>query len=123
MQDVVITELYHDANLDTFCFQVHVITGSARMLALAMTSTYTQSFVDKYALWAARSLMGLRRVIVLGFQRSYQRHTRFLREHLCPTPLLKDIHPIVSMTAEGAYLLAVMDFAPAAISSSLILPD
>jgi len=93
--------------------ELHVITSEVRTAALAMTSLCMRQLVDSYSLYCARSAMMLGRAIRKTAQTPLDEYRDFQKKHTgVAWPLLREIHPTVSLTANDVYLSTALEFLP-----------
>lgn len=91
----------------------YVITSALRTAALVMTSPSMRCLVDTYSLYCARSAMLTQYIMEVYAQEPLNRIRRFHKKYMgVAWPLMQKVHPIMSMTAEKAYLAAALEFLP-----------
>jgi hypothetical protein len=110
MTDVVVGVFYYDDRTDHMSVELHVITRATRTAALLMTSSM-RPLVDSYSIFCAKQAMFFRFTVGLYWQRRYVGHRAFHKKHMgVAWPLMTYVHPAMTMTAEKAYLMTLLEF-------------
>jgi hypothetical protein len=108
--DVIISMFYFDDKIEYMSVEFHVITRATRTAALLMTSCI-RALVDSYSIFCAKQAMLFRFVVKLYWQRRYDEHQAFYKKHMgVAWPLMTHVHPVMTMTAEDAYLMTLLEF-------------
>ena len=112
---LVLDELLGDGLVS---IELHVITGALRTTALAMTSPCMRRIVDSYALYCARSAMAFKHALHRHAQTPLAKYRDFQRQTTgVAWPLLKQIHPALTVTADDVYLSTAVEFLPESCST------
>lgn len=110
MTDVVLGVFYYDDRTQYMSVELHVITRATRTAALLMTSSL-RTLVDSYSIFCAKQAMLFRFTVGLYWQRRYDGHRAFYKKHMgVAWPLMTHVHPVMTMTAETAYLMTLLEF-------------
>ena len=112
--DIVLVNIFPCVIFDGYVkLKCHVITGVLRTAALVMTSPSLRCIVDSHSRYCARSAMITQYVVEKYAQEPLERVRRFHKKHYgVAWPLMQQIHPIMRMTVEKAYLAAALEFLP-----------
>ena len=108
--DRVVSMFYLNPN-DHMTVEFHVITSATRSAALLMTARCMRNLVDSYSIFCAKQAMLFKHAVKLYWQRALDAQRRFHQKHMgVAWPLMQQIHPVSTMTADDAYLMTAMEF-------------